>query len=79
MEIAAGGRVHQTDSIAVLEEADVILIYRWIFPSWCDNPVVIAVFVMVTCHLLLLRANRVRLDVRMQESSSIAHVLEGEF
>lgn len=60
----------------MLEEADFVFAQLCIFPSGRDDPVIVAIFVVVACHLLLLRANWVGLDMRVQETSAVAHVLE---
>ena len=39
------------------------------------EPVIVRVFVVITCDLLLSRSFRVGLDMRMEESTSISHIL----
>lgn len=49
----------------MLEEADFVFAQLRIFPSGRDDPVIVAIFVVVARHLLLLRADRVGLDMRV--------------
>ena len=40
---------------------------------------VVVVFVMVACDLLLIRAHRVSLDMRMKETTSVSNVFQRQF
>lgn len=48
------------------------------FPGRGDEPLVVLVLVVVASDLLLLGADGVGLDVRVEKSSAVAHVLERE-
>lgn len=41
-----------------------------------EEPIVVRILVMITCHLLLARALRVRLNMRVKKTASVTHVFD---
>lgn len=77
VQVAGGGGMDETDDVAIFEEADLALgIDGGFVPFRGDDPVVVAVLVVVAGHLLLVRTDGISLDVRVQKAASPAHVLE---
>ena len=77
MQISTGCRVNQANHITVVQKFDRSIRVDGIRVPWrCDDPVVVVVFVMVACHLLLLRARGECLDVRVEQTTSISVVLK---
>ena len=69
--------MYEANDVAVLKVANrPISIDEGFFPAWSDGPLVVRVFVMVARDLLLIGSHGIRLDVRVQEASSPAHVLQ---
>jgi len=80
VKVSTRGLVHEANGVAVLEVADwSVQIDARLLPAWGDNPVVICVFVVIACHLLLVGADRVGLNVGVQEAASPAHVFQRYF
>ena len=79
MQIPRRRFVSQANDVPILEELEgsVRVIGRFV-PSWENGPVVILVLVMVTGDLLLQRPNGECLHVRVKQTTSPSHVLEGE-
>jgi len=72
--------VRETDDISVLEEAECTIgIKRLFAPGEGDDPFVVVIFVVVTSNLLLLRTDRIRLDMRVKQASSVANIFQGDF
>ena len=79
VQVTASWDVAETDNVAVLEEADLIVGVVGLFvPFGEDCPLVVVILVVVAGNLLLVGADGVSLDMRMQEATSPAHVLEGD-
>lgn len=80
VKVPTGGGVDETNDVSISKEDRICFrVDSWLFPGGCDDPLVVVVFVVVARHLLLLRTDGVRLDVRMEESSTVSHALEGDF
>lgn len=76
VEVAAGLRVNQTENVAVGNKL------RWCFcvklglaAVGVEKPLVVGILVMVASDLLLSGALWVCLDVRMEKSTTVSHVL----
>jgi hypothetical protein len=75
MQVAARLSMDETNNIAIGDEPHISLgIVVWLLSIWIDEPIIIRILVMVARHLLLLRALGVSLDVRVQKTSSVAHI-----
>ena len=80
VQIASRRSVLQTNDIAILKEADWALwVIRWLIPSWKKDPIVVVILIMITSDLLLSGAGWVRLDVRMEETTAVADILQRDF
>ncbi len=80
VQIARGGPVLQTDHIPVLQIPNLAVEIQCGFvPSGVNDPLVVAILVVVASNLLLIRAHRECLNMRMQQSTAIAHVLQRHF
>ena len=67
----------QTNDIAVLDETNgVMIVIFGLFPFGKDDPFVIFILIVIAGDLLLGRTTGVGLDVRMQETTTIAYVFE---
>ena len=78
MEVAARLRMDQAYDILVPDEPE--RFFRFIFcgiPARIEEPIVVRIFVMITCHLLLLRPFWIGLDVRMEQTTTVAHIFQG--
>jgi hypothetical protein len=77
VKVATGLSVDQTDDIAVAREPERLI---WLVGDFVavrvKEPVVIGVLVVVAGDLLLSRTLGVRLNVRVQQSTTISHVLQ---
>jgi hypothetical protein len=71
--------VNETNSVAIPNKPDFIgcRVIVGLITGRIKEPVIVRIFVVITCNLLLTRALGVRLDVRVKKSSPIPHVLEG--
>jgi len=79
VEVSSCRGVNESDDVVVLEESDVARIgERLGFPGRSDDPLVVVVLVVVAGDLLLIRTDGIGLDVRVEKSSSVSDVLEGE-
>ena len=77
VEVPRGWRVLESDDVPVLEVPQLLIrVVLRLIPTGEDNPVVVVVFVVIAGDLLLVGADRVGLYVRMQQSTTPAHVLE---
>ena len=67
----------QADDIAITRETEFLLgsIVRFVSVR-IKEPVVVGILVVVTCNLLLVRAVRISLVVRVQKTSSVTHILQ---
>lgn len=78
VKVAAGLGVDKTDRLAVANESGrgfgVVVRVRTV---GVEEPVVVGILVVVAGDLLLSRALRVGLDVGVQETTTISHVLDG--
>lgn len=78
VEVAAGLGVDQSKDVAVSNKLERGLgVELWLLAVRVEPPLVVGIFVMITGDLLLGRAFGVCLDVRMEQSSTITHVLDG--
>lgn len=75
VQVSACGAVYKTDDVSVVEELDraVGVNVRFI-PAWSDYPVIVYILVVVASNLLLIGADGVCLDVRMQKAASPARI-----
>lgn len=79
MQVSTGLSVDETDHIAITNELQVCVgIKLRLVAVWIDEPVIVGILVVVAGNLLLVRSFRVCLDVRVQEATSVAHILEGD-
>jgi hypothetical protein len=77
MQVSASLGVDQSNDCSVGDESKVGLFIVFLLATIrVEEPVIVGIFVMITGNLLLCRAFRVGLDVRVQETASIAHVLD---
>jgi hypothetical protein len=78
VEVATGLSVDQTDNITVAREAKFLIGVVWdLVTVGVEEPIVVGILVVVASDLLLGRALGVCLNVRMEQTSSIAHILQG--
>lgn len=79
VQVAASLGVEQTDSRAVTNEAKLfrLRVVVLLTTVGVDEPVVVGVLVVVASNLLLLRTVGVGLNVRVQQTATITHVLDG--
>ena len=40
------------------------------------DPLIIVVLIMITCDLLLIRSNRISLDMRVEEATTVTHIFQ---
>jgi len=78
VEVAAGLSVDKTNDIAVANVSDVsvLCVVVRLLPVRVEEPVVVGVLVVVASNLLLGRAFGVRLNVGVEKSTSVTHVLQ---
>lgn len=78
VEVAAGLSVDETDDIAISDVSDVgvLCVVVRLLSVGVEEPVVVGVLVVVAGNLLLGRAFGVCLNVGVQESATITHVLQ---
>jgi hypothetical protein len=79
VKVASGLDVNETDDVTISNKAQVLLIRVVValMAGRVEEPVVVGVLVVVAGNLLLSGALRKRLNVRVQKSSTITHVLDG--
>jgi hypothetical protein len=78
VKVTAGLGVDQSDDGLVSRVAKLLLGLVLNFMTvGIEEPVVVCVFVVVTSDLLLLRAFWVGLNMRVKQTSTVAHVLQG--
>ena len=79
VQVTGGRGVLKTNRVAVLEVAngDFRVVLN-VVPSREEIPFVVFIFVVVASHLLLLRADWIRLHMRVQKTSAPAHVFQGD-
>ena len=79
MQVARGRDVHEADDVAVLEEAQgLVEVEGRLVPFGVEEPFVVGVFVVVAGDLLLIRTNGVCLDVRVEKTTAVTNVFEGD-
>lgn len=77
VQVAASLSVNESDSVTVLDKSWwSFCIEFWFITVWVEEPIVVGIFVVVTSNLLLHRSFWVCLDVRMEETTTVAHVLK---
>jgi hypothetical protein len=78
VKVAAGLSVNEADDIAVADVSDlgVLCVVVRLLSVGVEEPVVVGVLVVVASNLLLGRAFGVCLNVGVQKSTSVTHVLE---
>jgi hypothetical protein len=77
MKIAARLGMNQPYDIFVADESQRLFrVIRLCITVGIEEPIIVRIFVMITCYLLLLRPFRVGLDVRMKQTAAVAHVLQ---
>lgn len=80
VEVPCRRPVLKSHNIAVAKILErLIRIVFGLVPSGEHGPMVVVIFVVITCHLLLRRTDRVRLNVRVEQATTPAHVLERHF
>jgi len=78
VQVAAGLGVEQTDDLAVGDETGIGLgVIGGGVAVGIEEPVVVGIFVVVACDLLLGRTLGVRLDVAVEQTAAVTHVLDG--
>lgn len=77
MKVAAGLRMNEADDtfVAWKGERSIRFIERFV-PVGIEKPVIVGILMVVASNLLLLRSFWICLNVRMQQPSSIAHILD---
>lgn len=76
MQVSPRRGVDKPDYTAILEELEwCIGIVVSFIPGWGHDEVVVVVLVVITSDLLLIRSYGKRLNMRMQQSTSIAEIL----
>ena len=79
VQVAGRGGMLEPNDITILEETKrAIDVESRFVPARLDGPLIVVILVVIASYLLLIRANRVRLNVRMEKSSSVSHVLESQ-
>lgn len=79
MQVAASLSMNETDHLIVAKEPRVgCLVVVGIPAVRVDEPVVVGILVVVACNLLLVGPLRICLDVRVQQTTSIAHILNSD-
>ena len=77
VQVAAGLSMDETNDIAISDEFERSPPrHTRLVSVWIEEPVVVRIFVVVAGDLLLLRALGIRLDVRVEQTAAVAHVLE---
>lgn len=77
MQVSSGRGVNKPNHTAILKELEwCIGIVVPFVPGRGHNEIVVVVLVVVTSDLLLIRSYRERLDMRMQQSTSVAEILD---
>ena len=78
VKVAASLRVNQTENVAVGNKLRWCLaVELWLAAVGVEKPLVVGILVMVAGDLLLSGALWVCLDVRMEKSTTVSHVLNG--
>ena len=78
VEVAAGLGVDKTENIAVSNELRWrFLIVVWLSSVWVEPPLVVGILVVIASDLLLSRSIWVGLDVGVEKTTTISHVLDG--
>lgn len=77
VDIPGRSGMYDPQHVAVLDVLNLaIRVQGRAAPRWVDNKVIIGILVVVTSDLLLIRSYRERLDMRMQQSTSVAEILD---
>ena len=80
VQIACSRTMLKTNDVTVLEETDgSIEVQGRLVPTRVDDPFIVVVLVVIARHLLLVRAHRIRLNMGMEKTSTIPHILERHF
>lgn len=80
MEISCRCYVLESNDIVVgkIPERFIRIVFGLI-PGWKHEPMVVVVLVVITSHLLLCGTDWVRLNVRVEQTTTPAHVFERDF
>ena len=79
VQVTGSGGVLQTNRITILEEMEgKFRVVLGLVPSREEDPLVVLVLIVVASDLLLFRTDWVRLHVRMQKTSTPAHVFQSD-
>jgi hypothetical protein len=79
VQVSASLSVDKTNDRLVSREAELLLrLVLDLVAVRVEEPVVVGVLVVVTCDLLLSRALGIGLNVRMEQTSTVTHVLQGD-
>ena len=77
VQVATGLGVNKADDISIADEAEGIFkIVLGLMTVWVEEPLVVGILVVVAGDLLLAGAFGVRLNVRVEETAAVSHVLE---
>lgn len=77
VKISAGLRVDETENIPITDVLDWCLRVKfWLSTVGVEPPLVIGILMMIASDLLLGRAFRIGLNVRMEKSTTITHILD---
>ena len=77
VKVAASLSVNETNDIAIAGEAELLIcVIGNLMAVGVEEPVVVGILVVVASDLLLGRALGVCLDVRVEQSTSVSHVLQ---
>jgi hypothetical protein len=78
MQIAASLSVDEPDVVAIAREAKLLVwLVLNIITVGIEEPVVVSILMMIASDLLLCRAFRISLVMRVEQATSVAHILEG--
>lgn len=79
MQISASLSVNEANNIPITNELQITIGVEFRFISvGVDEPIVVSIFMVIASDLLLVRTLRVCLDVGMQKTTAIAHVLQSD-
>lgn len=77
VQVAAGLSVNEADDVAIADKLEgVFKVELLLVAVGVEEPVVVGILVVVTGDLLLSRAFGESLDVRVEKTTAVAHVLE---
>lgn len=80
MQITTGLSMDKTDNISISNKAEVwrLGIEIRLAAVRMEVPIIVGILVMIASNLLLARSFRVCLNMRMQETTTITHVLDSD-